>query len=64
VKANNNDFNDPLAIAEAASRATIPSVPLKNMEQLELQDLQDELDSDATQPLNSLHFTEHDPHRI
>jgi transposase len=37
VKANKNDFNDALAIAEAASRATIPSVPLKNMEQLELQ---------------------------
>jgi transposase len=37
VKSNKNDFNDALAIAEAASRATIPSVPLKNLEQLELQ---------------------------
>jgi transposase len=37
VKSNKNDFNDALAIAEAASRATIPSVPLKNIEQLELQ---------------------------
>ncbi len=37
VKANKNDFNDALAIAAAAGRATIPSVPLKNTEQLELQ---------------------------
>jgi transposase len=37
VKSNKNDFNDALAIARAASRATIPSVPLKNIEQLELQ---------------------------
>jgi transposase len=37
VKSNKNDFNDALAIAEAAGRATIPSVPLKNIEQLELQ---------------------------
>ena len=37
LKANKNDFNDALAIAEAANRATIPSVPLKNTEQLELQ---------------------------
>ena len=37
VKSNKNDFNDALAIAEAASRATVPSVPLKNAEQLELQ---------------------------
>jgi transposase len=37
LKANKNDFNDALAIAEAASRATIPPVPLKNAEQLELQ---------------------------
>jgi len=37
VKANKNDFNDALAIAEAAGRATIPSVPLKNTEQLEPQ---------------------------
>lgn len=37
LKTNKNDFNDALAIAEAASRATIRTVPLKNTEQLELQ---------------------------
>ena len=37
AKGNNNDFNDALAIAEAANWTAIPSVPLKNKEQLELQ---------------------------
>lgn len=37
VKSNKNDFNDAEAIAEAASRATMRFVPLKNSEQLELQ---------------------------
>jgi len=37
VKSNKNDFNDAQAIAEAASRATMRCVPLKNPEQLELQ---------------------------
>jgi hypothetical protein len=37
VKSNKNYFNDALAIAEATGRATIPSVPLKNIEQLELE---------------------------
>lgn len=37
VKSNKNDFNDAEAIAEAASRATMRFVPLKNTEQLELQ---------------------------
>ena len=37
LKSNKNDFNDAEAIAEAASRATMRCVPLKNPEQLELQ---------------------------
>lgn len=37
LKSNKNDYNDALAIAEAASRATMRYVPLKNTEQLELQ---------------------------
>ncbi len=37
LKTNKNDFNDAEAIAEAASRATMRFVPLKNAEQLELQ---------------------------
>jgi transposase len=37
VKTNKNDFNDAEAIAEAASRATMRFVPLKTIEQLELQ---------------------------
>jgi transposase len=37
LKANKNDFNDAEAIAEAASRATMRFVALKNAEQLELQ---------------------------
>jgi transposase len=37
LKSNKNDFNDAEAIAEAASRATMRCVPLKNTEQLELQ---------------------------
>lgn len=37
VKSNKNDFNDAAAIAEAATRATMRFVPLKNPEQLELQ---------------------------
>ena len=37
VKANKNDFHDAAAIAEAASRASMRCVPLKTMEQLELQ---------------------------
>ena len=39
VKANKNDFHDAAAIAEAASRASMRCVPLKTMEQLELQAL-------------------------
>lgn len=39
VKTNKNDFNDAQAIAEAASRATMRCVPLKTLEQLELQAL-------------------------
>ena len=39
LKANKNDFNDAAAIAEAASRASMRYVPLKTMEQLELQAL-------------------------
>ena len=39
VKANKNDFHDAAAIAEAASRASMRYVPLKTMEQLELQAL-------------------------
>ena len=39
VKANKNDFHDAAAIAEAASRASMQYVPLKTMEQLELQAL-------------------------
>jgi transposase len=37
LKSNKNDFNDAEAIAEAASRASMRLVPLKNTEQLELQ---------------------------
>lgn len=37
LKTNKNDFNDSLAIAEAAGRPDIRCVPLKNAEQLELQ---------------------------
>lgn len=37
VKSNKNDFNDALAIAEAAQRPNIRYVPLKSTEQLELQ---------------------------
>lgn len=39
VKGNKNDFHDAAAIAEAASRASMRCVPLKTMEQLELQAL-------------------------
>lgn len=39
VKSNKNDFNDAEAIAEAASRATMRYVPLKSLDQLELQAL-------------------------
>jgi transposase len=39
VKSNKNDFNDAAAIAEAAARASMRYVPLKTMEQLELQAL-------------------------
>ena len=37
LKSNKNDFNDAEAIAEAATRPTMRLVPLKNVEQLELQ---------------------------
>lgn len=37
LKANKNDFNDALAIAEAAGRPDMHCVPLKSTEQLELQ---------------------------
>ena len=37
VKSNKNDYNDAEAIAEAGSRDTMRSVPLKNPEQLDLQ---------------------------
>ncbi len=37
LKSNKNDFNDALAIAEAASRPGMRCVPLKSSEQLELQ---------------------------
>jgi transposase len=37
LKSNKNDFNDAEAIAEAASRARMRYVPLKTVEQLELQ---------------------------
>ena len=37
LKSNKNDFNDALAIAEAASRPGMRCVPLKAAEQLELQ---------------------------
>ena len=37
LKSNKNDYNDALAIAEAASRPGMRSVPIKNPEQLELQ---------------------------
>jgi transposase len=39
VKANKNDYHDAAAIAEAASRASMRCVPLKSIEQLELQAL-------------------------
>ena len=39
LKSNKNDFNDAAAIAEAAGRASMRYVPLKTMEQLELQAL-------------------------
>ena len=39
LKANKNDFNDAAAIAEAGGRASMRYVPLKTMEQLELQAL-------------------------
>lgn len=37
LKSNKNDFNDAVAIAEAASRGTMRCVPLKSEEQLSLQ---------------------------
>jgi transposase len=37
LKSNKNDFNDALAIAEAANRPGMRCVPLKSQEQLELQ---------------------------
>ncbi len=37
LKSNKNDFNDAGAIAEAASRGSIRLVPLKSVDQLELQ---------------------------
>lgn len=37
VKSNKNDYNDAEGIAEAGSRDTMPCVPLKNSEQLDLQ---------------------------
>lgn len=37
LKSNKNDFNDALAIAEAAGRPNMRCVPLKSPEQLELQ---------------------------
>jgi transposase len=39
LKSNKNDFNDAQAIAEAASRGTMRCVPLKSIDQLELQAL-------------------------
>ena len=39
LKANKNDFNDAAAIAEAGGRASMRCVPLKTVEQLELQAL-------------------------
>jgi transposase len=39
LKSNKNDFNDAAAIAEAGGRASMRYVPLKTMEQLELQTL-------------------------
>jgi transposase len=39
LKGNTNDFNDAAAIAEAGGRASMRYVPLKTMEQLELQAL-------------------------
>lgn len=39
VKTNKNDYHDAAAIAEAASRASMRCVPLKSLEQLELQAL-------------------------
>jgi hypothetical protein len=39
LKANKNDFNDAAAIAEAGGRASMRCVPLKTIEQLELQAL-------------------------
>lgn len=37
LKSNKNDFNDAEAIAEAASRGTMRTVPLKSVDQLEMQ---------------------------
>ena len=37
LKSNKNDFNDAEAIAEAASRGTMRTVPLKTIDQLEMQ---------------------------
>jgi transposase len=37
LKSNKNDFNDAAAIAEAGGRASMRCVPLKTLEQLELQ---------------------------
>ncbi len=39
LKSNKNDFNDAEAIAEAASRGTMRTVPLKTIDQLEMQAL-------------------------
>lgn len=39
LKSNKNDFNDAEAIAEAASRGTMRTVPLKTTDQLEMQAL-------------------------
>ncbi|WP_322063413.1 IS110 family transposase [Paraburkholderia sp. J63] len=39
LKSNKNDFNDAQAIAEAASRESMRCVPLKTMDQIELQAL-------------------------
>ena len=37
LKSNKNDFNDAEAVAEAASRGTMRTVPLKSTDQLEMQ---------------------------
>lgn len=39
VKTNKNDFNDALAIAEAASRKTMPTVAIKTIEQQDIQSI-------------------------